>query len=153
MNDDWFDLLQALADAGARYLVVGAHAMAVHGVPRGTQDLDVWVEPSPGNAERVWRALARFGAPLTSPGVTREDLDHPGQVLQVGVPPFRIDLLTSITGIPDFESAWSARAVHAVRGLPVPFLGRSTLVRNKRAGGRPKDLADLDALGELPPLD
>ncbi len=153
MTDDWFDILQALTDAGARFLVVGAHAMAVHGIPRGTQDLDVWVEPSPGNADRVWRALAEFGAPLEHLGLTREDLDHPGPIVQLGVPPYRVDLLTSISGVPDFETAWRERSVHVVRGLSVSFLGRSTLVRNKRASGRRKDLADLEALGELPPLD
>lgn len=153
MNDDWFDMLRALKDAGARFLVVGAHAMAVHGVPRATQDLDVWVEPSAENAERVWRALADFGAPLTSLDITREDLDHAGPVIQLGLPPNRIDLLTSISGVPDFAAAWSRRTVHAVRELQVPFLGRATLVENKRAGGRRKDLADLEALGELPPLD
>lgn len=152
MNDDWFDILRALTDVGASFLVVGAHAMAVHGFPRGTQDLDVWVEPSPGNADRVWQALAAFGAPLTSLGITRQDFDHPGPIIQVGVPPYRIGLLTSISGIPDFKTAWNERSVHVVRGLPVAFLGRSTLVRNKRASGRRKDLSDLEALGELPPL-
>ena len=153
MNDDWFDLLEALAEAGARYLVVGAHALAVHGVPRGTQDLDVWVEPTAGNAERVWRAVAAFGAPLTSLGVTMDDFRHPGAIIQVGVPPCRIDLLTSISGVPDFAAAWDGRAIHTIRGREVPFLGRATLVENKRASGRRKDLADLEALGELPPLD
>jgi hypothetical protein len=125
--------------------------MAVHGVPRGTQDLDVWVEPSHENADRVWRGLAGFGAPLTSLGVTREDFDHPGPVIQLGLPPSRIDLLTAITGVPDFEAAWAGRSVHEVRGRQVPFLGRAELVVNKRASGRRKDLADLEALGELPP--
>jgi hypothetical protein len=152
VNDDWFDILQALVKAEARFLVVGAHAMAVHGVPRATQDLDVWVEPTPQNAERVWRALAEFGAPLTSLDITREDFDHPGQVIQLGLPPNRVDLLTTISGVADFASAWRQRTVHAVRELAVPFLGRATLVENKRASGRRRDLADLEALGELPPL-
>lgn len=151
MTDDWLDLLVALLDAEARFLVIGAHAMAVHGVPRGTQDLDVWVEPTSENAERVWRALAGFGAPLTSLGITRGDFDHPGPVIQLGVPPNRIDLLTMISGIPDFEAAWASRSVHAVRGHLVPFLGRAELIVNKRASGRRKDLADLEAMGELPP--
>lgn len=151
MNDDWFELLQALVSAEARFLVVGAHAMAVYGVPRGTQDLDVWIEPLPENAERVWRALAAFGAPLSTPGVTQQDFIRPGTVIQLGLPPNRIDLLTTIGGVPEFEPAWQERSTHPVRGCPVPFLGRSALVISKRASGRRNDMADLEALGELPP--
>lgn len=150
MTDDWFDLLAALLDARARFLVVGAHALAVHGIPRGTQDLDVWVDPDPANTDRVWRALTEFGAPLESLGVTRDDLRRPDTVVQIGLPPNRIDLLTSISGIPDFESAWTERVEHDVRGRRVPFLGRAALIRNKRASARRKDLADVEALGEDP---
>lgn len=152
MNDDWFDLLRALVDLEVRFLVVGAHAMAVHGVPRGTQDLDVWVDPSPENAERVWQALAGFGAPLTTLGITRKDFTQPDAVIQIGLPPNRIDVLTAISGVPEFATAWKARSVHQVRGCLIPFLGRSALITNKLASGRRKDLADLEALGELPPL-
>jgi hypothetical protein len=151
MSDDWDELLLALLDAGARYLVVGAHAMAVHGVPRGTQDLDVWVAPEPENARRVWRALAAFGAPLDALALTMDDLQRPDTVIQLGLPPRRIDLLTTISGVADFGAAWAGRAEHPVRGRAVPFLGRAELVRNKRAAGRRKDLGDLEALGELPP--
>lgn len=152
MNDDWFDLLQALVDAKARFLVVGAHAMAVHGVPRGTQDLDVWIDPVSENASRVWSALAAFGAPMTTLGVSQHDFTQAGVVVQVGIPPNRIDLLTTISGVPEFEMAWQDRSEHAVRHLLVPFLGRAALITNKRASGRRKDQADLEALGELPPL-
>lgn len=152
VNDDWFDILGALLDVEARFLVIGAHAMAVHGVPRGTQDLDVWVEPSVENADRVWRALAAFGAPLTNLGITPIDFAHPGPIIQVGLPPNRIDVLTSISGVPEFADAWGQRSVHAVRDRQVPFLGRAALIVNKHASGRRKDLADLEALGELPPL-
>ena len=151
MSDDWTDVLGALAESGARFLVVGAHAMAVHGVPRGTQDLDVWIDPAADNAEQVWQALAAFGAPLGDLGVTLEDLRRPGTVIQLGLPPNRVDLLTSISGIPDFETAWAERVEHAFGGRQVPFIGRGTLVRNKRESGRRKDLVDLEALGELPP--
>lgn len=147
MTDDWYDLLVALLDARARFLVVGAHALAVHGVPRGTQDLDVWIDPDPTNAERVWRALTAFGAPLTTMQLTHDDLQRPGTVIQIGLPPDRIDLLTSISGIPDFETAWSGRVEHTVRGSVVPFLGRDALIRNKRASARRKDIADVEALG------
>lgn len=150
MTDDWYDLLVALLESGTRFLVVGAHALAVHGVPRGTQDLDVWLDPDPDNAERVRTALAAFGAPLTSLGLTREDFVRPDTVVQLGVPPNRIDLLTSISGVPNFADAWASRADHDVRGRRVPFLGRDALVRNKRASARRKDLADVEALGEDP---
>lgn len=149
MSDDWADLLVALLDAEVRFLVVGAHAMAVHGVPRGTQDLDVWIEPTSGNAERVWRALAAFGAPLESLRVSERDFTRPDTVVQLGVPPWRIDLMMGISGVSDFASAWAGRCAYDVQGRPVPFLGRTELIANKRASARPKDLADLDALGEL----
>lgn len=148
MTDDWTDFLVALLDARARFLVVGAHAMAVHGVPRGTQDLDVWIDASVANAERVWTALAAFGAPLGTIGVTRSDLSRPDTVIQLGVPPQRVDLLTSISGVPEFGDAWAGRLEVVVAGRQVPFLGREALVANKRAAGRLKDLADLEALGE-----
>jgi hypothetical protein len=151
VTDDWKDLFDALIGAGARFLVVGAHAMAVHGVPRGTQDLDVWTDPSPPNAERVWHALTAFGAPLADLHVTREDLQRPGTVIQLGLPPNRIDLLTALSGLPDFEAAWTERVEYAFCGHMVPFLSRAALIENKRASGRRKDLADLEALGELPP--
>ncbi len=149
MNEDFRDLLAALIDGGARFLVVGAHAMAVHGVPRATGDLDVWIDPDATNAERVWGALVRFGAPITSLGLSLEDLRRPEQVVQIGLPPRRIDVLTSITGV-DFEEAWEGRVTHEFDGLATPFLGRAALVKNKRAAARAKDLADLQAMGEQP---
>ncbi|HET7291261.1 MAG TPA: hypothetical protein VFM88_02445 [Vicinamibacteria bacterium] len=148
MNPDFRDFLAALLDAGVRFLVVGAHAMAVHGVPRATGDLDVWIAADAGNADHAWSALVAFGAPLVAMGVTRADFGRPDQVVQVGLPPRRIDILTSITGVA-FEDAWPERVIHEAEGLAVPFLGRAALVRNKRASGRAKDLADLEALGEV----
>lgn len=146
MNEDFLDLLTALLQAQARFLVVGAHALAVHGVPRATGDLDVWVDADDSNADRVWSALLRFGAPLVALGIAREDFASPERVVQIGLPPRRIDVLTSISGV-GFEEAWSGRVTRRVGGLEVPFLGREALVRNKRASGRRKDLADLEALG------
>ena len=104
MNPDFLDLLAALMRADARFLIVGAHAMAVHGVPRATGDLDVWIRPDPENAERVWAALTEFGAPLRAFDLSQADLTAQGVVFQMGEPPRRIDLLTSITGV-DFEQA------------------------------------------------
>jgi len=149
MNEDFLDILRCLIEAGARFLVVGAHALAVHGVPRATGDLDIWIDREPANAERVWGALVKFGAPVEATGVTPRDLEAPGIVVQVGLPPRRIDVVTAITGV-EFGEAWTSRALHRVAGLEVPFIGRPELVRNKRATGRLKDLADLEALGEKP---
>lgn len=148
MTDDWSDALRALLAAGARFLVVGAHALAVHGVPRATQDLDVWVEPTEENAAKVWRGLVAFGAPLEDLGIALEDFVRSGTVVQIGLPPNRIDVLTQISGVGDFAGAWNVRVEHEVGGALIPFLGRDTLVRNKRAAGRLKDLADVEALGE-----
>jgi hypothetical protein len=146
VNEDFLDLLAALLQEDARFLVVGAHALAVHGVPRATGDLDVWVDTDGANAERVWSALLRFGAPLAALGIGREDFAVPERVVQIGMPPRRIDVLTSISGV-QFAEAWAARVTRLVAALEVPFLGREALVRNKRASGRAKDLADLEALG------
>jgi len=145
VNEDFRDLLQALLQTGARFLVVGAHAMAVHGVPRATGDLDVWISPDPVNADCVWQALVRFGAPVGGLELSRKDLETPGMVVQIGLPPRRIDFLTEVSGL-SFEEAWQNRTTHPVGAHAVPFLSRQDLVRNKRASGRPKDLADLDTL-------
>ena len=149
MTDDWIELLIALLDTGARFLIVGAHALAVHGVPRGTQDLDVWIDSSPANADLVQRALAAFGAPIDTLGITTDDLQRPDIVIQIGAAPNRIDLLTAISGVPDFHAAWMARVEHSVRGRRLPFIGRDALVATKRATGRTKDKGDLEALGEI----
>jgi hypothetical protein len=140
MHRDFVEMLAALNAAGAEYLVVGAHAMAVHGLPRATGDLDLWVRPSPENARRVWSALREFRAPTGD--LTVEDLVRPEIVFQMGVPPVRIDLLTSIDGV-DFEPAWQRRKPAQVDGTAIFVLGREDLRVNKRASGRPKDLADL----------
>jgi hypothetical protein len=149
MNEDFLDILKWLIEVGARFVVVGAHALAVHGVPRATGDLDIWIDPDQTNAELVWVALLKFGAPVEEMGVTRRDLEAPGMVVQMGLPPRRIDLVTAITGV-DFADAWGSRVTHRVGALDVPFLGRQELIQNKRSTGRLQDLADLEALGEKP---
>ncbi len=149
VGNDFLDLLSALRASNARFLVVGAHALGVHGVPRATADLDVWIEPTAENAARVWQALAAFGAPLRALGVSESDLATPDMVIQLGLPPARIDLLTGVTGL-DFEDAWKDRLVAPFAGLDVPFLGRRSFLRNKRATGRLRDLADIESLGEDP---
>ena len=145
MNEDFRDVLAELLTARARFLVVGAHAVAVHGIPRATGDLDVWIDTRTENVPRVWSALVRFGAPVETLEVTTQDLAKPGVVVQIGFPPRRIDIMTSVTGLL-FEAAWSSRITHQVDDLEVPFIGRAALLENKRATGRPKDLADIDAL-------
>ncbi|MGM0576090.1 MAG: hypothetical protein ACQEXJ_10215 [Myxococcota bacterium] len=144
---DSMDLLRSLDDEGAEYIIVGAHALAAHGIPRATGDFDVLVRPSRDNAHRVVRALRAFGAPLEAHGVSVDDFVRPGTVYQLGLPPRRIDLLTSISGV-DFRDAWDSRLIVEVGGRPVPVLGRDALVENKRATGRDKDALDLKALGE-----
>ena len=148
MIQDFRDLLTALSHAQARFLVVGAHALAAHGVPRVTGDLDVWIEPSPGNAARVWRALIEFGAPLDTLGVELTDFTARDRVIQIGLPPYRIDLMTSISGV-TFEDAWTGRFHGQLFEVPVEFLGRASVIQNTRASGRPKDLEDLRSIDGL----
>ena len=147
MNPDFVEMLSALHDAGVEYLVVGAHALAAHGRPRATGDLDLWVRPSSENASRVYLALQRFGAPLDL--LRQEELATPDLVFQIGVAPARIDILTSISGV-TFEEAWGNRTTVVVEGLSLPVIGRHHLIQNKRAVGRPRDLADLVDLGAEP---
>lgn len=144
-NQDFLDLLEELSEAQAEYVIVGAHALAVHGVPRATGDLDVFVRPSHANAERVLQALERFGAPVDSHRLSVADLLRPGTIYQIGLPPRRIDIITAIDGC-TFEEAWSGRSEVIVEDRPQPFLGRADLIRNKQAAGRVKDLLDLELL-------
>ena len=146
MNRDFAEMLAALSAAGAEYLLVGAHALAAHGVVRATGDMDVWVRATPENASKVWRALLAFGAPLQE--LTERDLATPELVFQIGVAPYRIDLLTSIDGV-SFEEAWMHRAMVRVEGHEIPLIGREDLLRNKRATGRLRDLADAEELEKL----
>lgn len=145
MNPDFVEMLAALRAAGAEYLVVGAHALAAHGRPRATGDLDLWVRPTAANAARVFQALETFGAPLHE--LTMADLQTPDVVFQIGVAPSRIDILTSLSGV-GFEEAWPSRVTVPISGLEVPVIGRDQLIANKRAAGRLRDLADLEELGE-----
>ncbi|MCA9666729.1 MAG: hypothetical protein KC503_14115 [Myxococcales bacterium] len=140
-------MLAALAEAGAEHVVVGAYAMAAHGVPRATGDIDILVRPSAENAARVFAALCSFGAPLAAHGLSAEDFAVAGTVYQIGVPPSRIDVLTRISGV-SFDEAWTSRVAVTVGELRVPFIGRDALIANKRASGRDKDLIDLRVLEE-----
>jgi hypothetical protein len=134
------DILAELSAAGAEYLVVGGFAIAAHVIPRSTFDIDIWIRPDPENAQRVWNALASFGAPIGN--VTRDDLARPGFFYQIGVAPVRIDILTEIDGI-TFDEGWQEREHLNFEGVVVPFISMRHLLANKRASGRPKDLADI----------
>jgi len=138
-------MLNALNDSGAEYLVVGAHAVATYATPRATGDFDIWIRPTKQNAERVWAALDQFGAPRRKLTVT--DLYSPDNIYQIGVAPERIDFVTSITAI-DFEEAWEQRNQAQINGISVNVISREHLLKNKRATGRPKDLADVASLEE-----
>jgi hypothetical protein len=143
LNPDFRDILSEFGAAGVEFLVVGAYALAAHGLPRATGDIDLWVRCSSENAPRVMAALARFGAPLTNIG--EEDFTTPGTVVQIGVTPRRIDVLTAIDGV-EFGEAWLERVEVGIDGLRVPVLSRDHLLRNKRAAGRAKDLVDARRL-------
>ena len=142
-NDDYRDLLHIFVASQVEFLLIGAHALALHGVPRFSEDIDIWVRPTPENAARVYRALASFGAPMID--VTPEDFAGDDVVYQIGVAPIRIDILTGITGVV-FDEAWPRRVTTSYGGVPIALIGREDLIANKRATGRPKDLADVDAL-------
>ena len=146
--DEFRDMLVELADAGAEFAVVGGHAVAFHGHPRATKDLDVLIRPTPDNAERVFRALAAFGAPLQAFDVNQEDFATYDGVLQIGVPPRRIDLLNRIAGV-SFDEVIREGSTFDLEGRTIRVIGRAALLSNKRAAGRTQDLADIEALERL----
>jgi hypothetical protein len=143
MNPDFVDLLRAFAAADVRFLIVGAYALAHHGRPRATGDLDVWVDPTPANSRHVMQALRDFGAPLTA--VVEDDFARPGIVFQIGVPPGRIDVITDLTSL-TFAEAWDSRERGHFGEVMVDYIGRDAFIRNKRATGRAKDLGDIEGL-------
>jgi len=140
MNRDFVEMLSALSAEGVEYLIVGAYAMAAHGWPRATGDIDIWVRPTHENAERAMRALRRYGAPLFD--LSAADLTMPDTVFQIGVPPGRVDILSGVSGV-EFDEAWATRINATVAGQEVATIGFDALLKNKRAAGRPKDLADI----------
>ena len=142
---DFKELLTLLNRHGVEYIIVGAYALAFHGVPRNTGDIDIYVRPTPPNAKQVMETLRDFG--FGSLNLSEEDFLKPGQVVQLGHPPVRIDILTSISGV-SWEQADKGKAAGKYGDVSVRYLGRQEYMANKRASGRKKDLADLDALGE-----
>jgi hypothetical protein len=144
-QQDFRELLELFNRHAVEYVVVGAHALAFHGVPRYTGDLDIFIRPTAENAAKVMRALRDFG--FGSVGLSEEEFRLPDRVVQLGYPPVRIDLLTAISGV-SWEEVSSNMAGGDYGDVPVHYLGREELVKNKRVIGRKKDLADLEALGE-----
>jgi predicted nucleotidyltransferase len=143
LNQDFKEFIQSLNENEVRYLVIGGYAVAFHGHPRYTKDLDVWLEASPENAARAVQALEQFG--FASLGLKAEDFLVPDQVIQMGLPPNRIDIFTSVEGI-EFESCYASRVQVVIDGIPVNFIDLENLKKNKRAVGRLQDLADLEKL-------
>ena len=143
LTDDFKEFLRLLNAHGVDYLLIGGYAVALHGYPRATIDLDVWVHASTDNADRIMAALRAFGfdSPLLEPRLFLA----PDQIVRFGVPPFRIELMTTLSGV-EYDACRARAVVHDVDGVPVPVISREDLKTNKRASGRHKDLADLDQL-------
>ena len=141
---DWREFIECFNASQVEYLVVGALAVAIHARPRFTRDLDIWVNPSLENGGKIVSALRMFGFPLA--GISPEDFSKPDVIFQLGVEPVRIDVITSISGVPDFGEAWNERTPGDFDGIPTNYIGRESLLRNKTATGRKKDIEDLDNL-------
>ena len=146
LNEDYKDMLHALSDEKVKFLLVGAYAMAAHGYPRATMDIDIWVMPSAENAAAILRALNRFGAPTNN--LTPDDLQRDGTIFQIGVAPRRIDLITAASGLQFLETFERSLSVN-LEGIEVHIPSVDDLIRNKRASGRTKDIADAEALESL----
>jgi len=149
LPDDFRDMLIALADSGAEFAVVGGYAVAFHGHVRATKDIDILVRGTDANAPRVYAALASFGAPIRAFEVAVADFASYDGVLQIGVPPVRIDILNRIAGV-TFDEAVADGSAFEIDGRPIPVIGRLALIANKRALARPQDLVDADALASRP---
>ena len=145
VQPDFRDLLALLNEHRVDYLIVGGYALAFHGAPRFTGDIDIFVRPDSENAARVLDALAAFG--FRFPNLTAEDFESPNKVVQLGVPPVRIDIITSISGV-SWDEAEAAKEPGTFGDVPVAYIGRQAFIKNKRSAGRKKDLADIEALDE-----
>jgi hypothetical protein len=145
LPEDFRDLLIELADNGAEFVLVGGHAVAFHGHPRATKDMDVLIRANPSNAERVYRALAAFGAPLQNFEVEAKDFASYDGMLQIGLPPRRVDILNRADGV-SFDEAIAEGSSFMLEGRRIPVIGRAALLKNKRAAARAQDTADVEAL-------
>ena len=149
LPEDFRDLLIELADSGAEFVLVGGHALAFHGHPRATKDMDVLIRASTSNAEKVYAALAAFGAPLQRFQVRAEDFATYDGMLQIGLPPRRVDIINRADGV-SFDEAIAEGSSFSVEGRRIPVIGRAALIKNKRAAGRAQDAADIEALASNP---
>ncbi len=145
LNKDYKEMLQILLNNKVRFLVVGAYAMGVYGYPRATGDIDIWVEASSENSEKIHQSLSEFGAPLSE--VTKTTFCEEGIVFQIGVAPRRIDIITKIDGV-DFNKAYSDKQKIEIEGIKIPFLSKEDLIKNKESTGREKDQLDAKYLRE-----
>jgi hypothetical protein len=143
LNQDFKEFIQLLNDNQVKYLVIGGYAVAVHGHPRYTKDIDIWIEISEENAQKLVTALTQFG--FESLGLTSEDFQTPNQIIQLGYPPNRIDLITNPDGI-DFQTCYDSKIEVMLNDVPVNFINLDNLKKNKLASGRLQDLADLENL-------
>lgn len=143
LDKDFNEFVELFLEHNVRFLIVGGYALAAHGLPRATGDLDAWVWVNPQNALNIMRALNAFGFQNLS--LTESDFSKEDAIVQLGYPPFRIDILTSIDGVA-FDQAWEKKVVVELNGMKVPFIGREDLIANKKAAGRPQDLADVSRL-------
>lgn len=141
LPNDFKDFLKLLESTGARYLIVGGYAVNVHGYSRSTGDIDVWVPNDSRNGIKVAQAVAQFGFPQAA----GQDFASPGQMVRMGHPPMRVEILTTISGV-SFDDCFARRIIVAMDGICVPFLSLEDLKTNKIAAGRLKDLADLEEL-------
>jgi hypothetical protein len=146
LSADLKEFIGLLNSHKVEFIVVGAHALAWHGLPRYTKDVDFLVHADPANAEALLAALERFG--FGSLGLRSKDFLTPDQVIQLGREPHRIDLLTGISGV-DWDECWASKVAGEMDGIPVFFLGRETYIKNKLASGRAQDLADVSRLREI----
>lgn len=143
LDPDFREFVESFVAHDVRFLVVGGYALAAHGLPRATGDLDAWVWIHPDNAQRIIRALTDFG--FGDLGLTADDFSQPDTVVQLGYPPYRIDVITTIDGV-DFDDAWANKLTIDVDGLRFDVIGRNDLIQNKRAAGRAQDVADVERL-------
>ena len=146
LNDDYKEILQILSRNKVKFLVVGAYAMGVHGYPRATGDFDIWVDASTENSALIYKSLIEFGAPLSD--ITSDTFTEGGIVLQIGVAPRRIDIITQIDGV-DFHSAYGQKFVVELEGVTIPFLSKADLIKNKESTGRDKDKVDVKYLKNI----
>ena len=143
MSQDFKDMLSIFIKNNVKFIIVGAYALGAYIKPRSTGDIDFWIEPTSENAQKVFQSIIEFGAPLHN--LTQNDLQKPGTVFQIGLPPLRIDIITKISGV-NFDEAWKECARHKVLDLEVPIISKKHIIQNKKASGRPKDLLDLEEL-------